>query len=223
VLIQAGSSGTGQALASRIADVVFTAQNDLAEAQAFYRGVKAQVAGFGRPADEVLVMPGVFPVIGRTMAEAQEIFAELNRNIDTAQAFTVLSERLGADMSIHPLDGPVPVVPETEHLKSRAALLIEMARRDKLTLRQLCHRVAAARGHLLLTGTGTEIAAVLEAWFRAGAADGFNVMPPFFPGQFDTFVAEVVPRLQERGLFRADYIGTTLRDHLGLKRPARRP
>ena len=223
VLIQAGSSGPGQALASRIADVVFTAQNDLAEAQAFYRAVKAQVAGFGRPADEVLVMPGVFPVIGRTAGEAQEIFAELNRNIDTAQAFTVLSERLGADMSIHPLDGPVPVVPETEHLKSRAALLIEMARRDKLTLRQLYHRVAAARGHLLLIGTGTGIADVLEAWFRAGAADGFNVMPPFFPAQFDTFVAEVVPRLQERGLFRADYTGTTLRDHLGLKRPARRP
>ncbi len=221
VLIQAGSSGPGQALASRIADVVFTAQNDLAEAQAFYRAVKAQVAGFGRPADEVLVMPGVFPVIGRTAGEAQEIFAELNRNIDTAQAFTVLSERLGADMSVHPLDGPVPVVPETEHLKSRAALLIEMARREQLTLRQLYHRVAAARGHLLLIGTGAEIADVLEAWFRAGAADGFNVMPPFFPGQFDAFVAEVVPRLQERGLFRADYTGTTLRDHLGLKRPAR--
>jgi FMN-dependent oxidoreductase (nitrilotriacetate monooxygenase family) len=221
VLIQAGSSGPGQALASRIADVVFTAQNDLAEAQAFYRAVKAQVAGFGRPADEVLVMPGVFPVIGRTAGEAQEIFAELNRNIDTAQAFTVLSERLGADMSVHPLDGPVPVVPETEHLKSRAALLIEMARRDKLTLRQLYYRVAAARGHLLLIGTGAEIADVLEAWFRASAADGFNVMPPFFPGQFDAFVAEVVPRLQERGLFRADYTGTTLRDHLGLKRPAR--
>ena len=221
VLIQAGSSGPGQALASRIADVVFTAQNDLAEAQAFYRGVKAQVAGFGRPADEVLVMPGVFPVIGRTEAEAQEIFAELNRNIDTAQAFTVLSERLGADMSVHPLDEPVPVLPETEHLKSRAALLIEMARRDKLTLRQLYHRVAAARGHLLLIGTGAEIADVLEAWFRAGAADGFNVMPPFFPGQFDAFVAEVVPLLQERGLFRADYTGTTLREHLGLKRPDR--
>lgn len=223
VLIQAGSSGTGQALASRIADVVFTAQNDLAEAQAFYRSVKAQVTSFGRAADEVLVMPGVFPVIGRTAGEAQEIFAELNRNIDTAQAFTVLSERLGTDMSVYPLDAAVPEVPETEHLKSRATLLIEMARREKLTLRQLYYRVAAARGHLLVIGTGAEIADVLEAWFRGGAADGFNVMPPFFPGQFDAFVAEVVPRLQERGLFRADYSGSTLRDHLGLKRPVRRP
>jgi N-acetyl-S-(2-succino)cysteine monooxygenase len=223
VLIQAGSSGPGQALASRIADVVFTAQNDLAEAQAFYRGVKAQVAGFGRAPDEVLVMPGVFPVLGRSEGEARAIFAELNRGIDTAQAFTVLSERLGADISAYPLDEPVPDLPETEHLKSRAALLIEMARREKLTLRQLYYRVAAARGHLLVVGTGAEIADVLEAWFRVGAADGFNVMPPFFPGQFDAFVAEVVPRLQERGLFRADYTGTTLRDHLGLKRPARHP
>jgi N-acetyl-S-(2-succino)cysteine monooxygenase len=221
VLIQAGSSGPGQALASRIADVVFTAQNDLDEALTFYRGVKAQVTGFGRAADQVLVMPGVFPVIGRTKAEAQEIFAELNRNIDTAQAFTVLSERLGADMSVHPLDEPVPALPETEHLKSRATLLAAMARRERLTLRELYYRVAAARGHLLLVGAAAEIADVLEAWFRAGAADGFNVMPPFFPGQFDAFVGEVVPLLQERGLFRADYSGTTLRQHLGLRRPDR--
>src|SRR4051812_30226880 len=219
VLIQAGSSGPGQALAARIADVVFTAQNDLAEALAFYTALKAQVAGFGRGADDVLVMPGVMPVVGRTEAEAQALFAELNRNIDAAQAFTVLSERLGMDMSVYPMDEPVPTPPQTEHLKSRATLLMEMARRDKLTLRELYYRVAAARGHLLLVGTPAQIADVLERWFEAGAADGFNVMPPFFPGQFDAFAAEVVPILQERRLFRADYSGKTLRDHLGLQRP----
>ncbi len=219
VLIQAGSSGPGQALAARIADVVFTAQNDLAEAQGFYRTLKAQVVAQGRPADTVLVMPGVMPVVGRTEREAREIFSDLNRNIDTAQAFTVLSERLGADMSVHPLDGPVPDVPETEHLKSRATLLIQMARRENLTLRQLFHRVAAARGHFLPIGTPVQVADMLERWFRQGAADGFNVMPPFFPGQFDAFARDVVPILQERGLFRADYTGTTLRDHLGLARP----
>jgi FMN-dependent oxidoreductase (nitrilotriacetate monooxygenase family) len=220
VLIQAGSSGPGQALAARIADVVFTAQNDLGEALAFHRGLKALVTEFGRAADQVLVMPGVFPVIGRTRKEAQEIFAELNGDIDTAQAFTVLSERLGADMSVYPLDEPVPELPESEHLKSRAALLAAMARRERLTLRELYYRVAAARGHLLLVDSATGIADVLEAWFRAGAADGFNVMPPFFPGQFDAFVDGVVPILQERGLFRTEYAGTTLRDHLGLLRPA---
>lgn len=219
VLIQAGSSGPGQALAARIADVVFTAQNDLAEAQGFYRTLKAQVVAQGRPADTVLVMPGVMPVVGRSEREAREIFSDLNRNIDTAQAFTVLSERLGADMSVHPLDGPVPDVPETEHLRSRATLLIQMARRENLTLRQLFHRVAAARGHFLPIGTPVQVADMLERWFRQGAADGFNVMPPFFPGQFDAFARDVVPILQERGLFRADYTGTTLRDHLGLARP----
>lgn len=218
VLIQAGSSGPGQALAARIADVVFTAQNDLGEAQAFYASMKAQLVQQGRSANEALIMPGVMPVVGRTEDEAREIFAELNRNIDTAQAFTVLSERLGADMSAYPLDGPVPDVPETEHLKSRAALLLQMARRENLTLRELFHRVAAARGHLLPVGTPEQIADVLERWFRCGAADGFNVMPPFFPGQFDDFVNLVVPILQERGLFRADYTGTTLRDHLSLRR-----
>ena len=221
VLIQAGSSGPGQALAARIADVVFTAQNDLDEALAFTRALKAQVTGFGRAPDQVLVMPGVMPVVGTTEAEAQATFAELNRNIDTAQAFTVLSERLGMDMSGHPMDGPVPTPPETEHLKSRAALLMEMARRDKLTLRDLYYRVAAARGHLLLVGTPPQIADTLQRWFEAGAADGFNVMPPYFPGQFDAFADKVVPILQERGLFRADYTGRTLRDHLGLSRPLR--
>jgi len=216
VLIQAGSSGPGQALAARIADVVFTAQNDKAEAKTFYDALKAQVADFGRDPAGALVMPGVFPVVGRTEAEAREIFTELNSRIDTEQAFTVLSDRLGTDMSVYPLDAPVPELPETEHLKSRAALLIEMARRDRLTLRELYHRVAAARGHLLLVGSPAKIADVLDDWFKAGAADGFNVMPPFFPGQFDAFADQVVPILQERGLFRADYTGTMLRDHLGL-------
>ena len=222
VLIQAGSSGPGRALAARIADVVFSAQNEMGEARAFYTGLKTQVAESGRRPDDVLIMPGVFPVIGRTEREAQAIFAELNEKIDTTQAFTVLSDRLGTDMSVYPLDAPVPPLPETEHLKSRAALLLEMARRERLSLRELYHRVAAARGHLLLIGNPLQIADVLESWFRSGAADGFNVMPPFFPGQFDDFVEGVVPILQERGLFRADYEGSTLREHLGLERPAGR-
>lgn len=223
VLIQAGSSGPGQALAARIADVVFTAQNDLDEALAFYKGLKAQVAGFGRDPADALVMPGVFPVVGRTEQEAQELFAELNSRIETTpQALTVLSDRLGTDMSKYPLDEPVPALPETEHLKSRAALLLEMARRDQLTLRQLFHRVAAARGHLLLVGAPSQIADTLQRWFEAGAADGFNVMPPFFPGQFDAFARGVVPVLQERRLFRTTYEGATLRENLGLKRPSDR-
>ncbi len=223
VLIQAGSSGPGQALAARIADVVFTAQNDREEARAFRESVRAQARAAGRSDAPPVVMPGIMPVVAATQREAETLFDDLNRRIDPAQAFTVLSERLGADMSRHPLDGPVPEVPETEHLKSRAALLIEMARRDGLTLRQLYHRVAAARGHLLLVGPPARIADTLEDWFHAEAADGFNIMPPFFPDQFDAFVDGVVPLLQARGLFRTEYAGKTLRDHLGLARPARVP
>ena len=218
VLIQAGSSGPGRALAAAIADVVFTAQNDIDEALAFRRGLAAEVSGAGRDPAQVLVMPGIMPVIGRTRHEAETLFAGLNRAIDTRQATTVLSERLGIDISTLPLDGPVPELPETEHLKSRAALLLAMARREGLSLRDLYFRVAAARGHLLVVGTAADVADRMAAWFAAGAADGFNVMPPFFAQQFDAFVDRVVPLLQERGLFRTDYAGETLRDHLGLAR-----
>jgi FMN-dependent oxidoreductase (nitrilotriacetate monooxygenase family) len=222
VLIQAGSSGPGQALAARIADVVFTAQNDLAEAVAFARGLKAQAAAMGRGAGQPLVMPGLMPVIGRDRAAAEALFAELSAQLDMRQAFTVTSDRLGADVSGFDLDGPVPDLPESDHLKSRARLLLETARREKLTLRQLCHRVAASRGHLLAICGPEEVADTMQAWFEAGAADGFNLMPAFFPGQFDAFVDQVVPILQQRGLFRRDYAGETLRDHLGLARPPSR-
>ena len=126
------------------------------------------------------------------------------------------------DMSGFELDAPVPDLPESEHLKSRALLLLETARREGLTLRELCHRVAASRGHLTVIGTPVQVADVMEQWFRAGGADGFNLMPPFFPGQFDAFVDHVVPILQERGLLRREYEGRTLRENLGLARPASR-
>jgi FMN-dependent oxidoreductase (nitrilotriacetate monooxygenase family) len=219
VLIQAGSSGPGQALAAAIADVVFTAQNDRDEALAFRAALAAEIGRAGRRPRDVLVMPGLMPVIGRTRAEAEDLFAGLNAAIDTRQATTVLSERLGIDIADHPLDGPVPDLPGTEALKSRAALLLAMARREGLGLRDLYYRVAAARGHLLVVGTAADVADRMADWFEAGAADGFNVMPPFFPGPFEAFVDGVVPLLQARGLFRTEYAGETLRDHLALARP----
>ena len=222
VLIQAGSSGPGQALAARIADVVFTAQNEMEEATAFNRGLKAQLPAHGRRPEEVVIMPGIMPVIGRDKAEAEALFAELSANTDMRQAFTVLSDRLGTDMSGYDLDAPVPDLPESDDLKSRAALLLATARREGLTLRDLCFRTAASRGHHLVIGDATMVADRMEQWFRAGAADGFNLMPPFFPGQFDAFVDQVVPILQARGLVRRDYEGTTLRDNLGLARPESR-
>jgi N-acetyl-S-(2-succino)cysteine monooxygenase len=222
VIIQAGSSAPGQALAARTAEVVFTAQNNLPDAQEFYAGLKAQLAQHGRAPDALKIMPGFMPVIGATEAEARALFAELSSKLDMVQANTVLSDRLGMDMSGFDLDAPVPELPESEHLKSRARLLLETARRDGLTLRELCHRVAASRGHLTVIGTPAQVADTMEQWFRAGGADGFNLMPPFFPGQFDAFVDQVVPILQARGLFRREYEGRTLRENLGLARPASR-
>lgn len=220
ILIQAGSSGPGQDLAARTADIVFTAQQSLDEAQAFYKSLKGRVAGFGRDPDSVAVMPGFLPVIGRTAAEAREKLDVLNRWTEIKSAMPLLEERIGHSLAGYDLDGPLPDLPISDQLRSRAELLTELARREKLTIRELALRVAAGRGHHIVLGTPVEIADRMQQWFENGAADGFNVMPPFFPGGLEDFTGEVVPILQERGLFRTEYEGTTLREHLGLARPA---
>ncbi|WP_186122266.1 LLM class flavin-dependent oxidoreductase [Burkholderia gladioli] len=222
VVIQAGSSGPGQDLAARIAEVVFTAQQTLEEAQVFYRDLKGRLAKFGRAGQALHVMPGVFPVIGRTEREAREKYEQLQQWIDTSGALSLLSDRLGHDVSRYPLDGPLPELPESDQLKSRAKLLTDLARRENLTLRQLYYLVAGARGHRIVLGTAGQVADALEEWFTQDAADGFNIMPPYFPGGLDDFVEQVVPELQRRGLFRTEYAGSTLREHLGLPRPASR-
>ncbi|WP_369056749.1 LLM class flavin-dependent oxidoreductase, partial [Burkholderia gladioli] len=211
VVIQAGSSGPGQDLAARIAEVVFTAQQTLEEAQVFYRDLKGRLAKFGRAGQALHVMPGVFPVIGRTEREEREKYEQLQQWIDTSGALSLLSDRLGHDVSRYPLDGPLPELPESDQLKSRAKLLTDLARRENLTLRQLYYLVAGARGHRIVWGTAGQVADALEEWFTQDAADGFNIMPPYFPGGLDDFVEQVVPELQRRGLFRTEYAGSTLR------------
>jgi FMN-dependent oxidoreductase (nitrilotriacetate monooxygenase family) len=227
VIIQAGSSGPGQDLAARTAEIVFTAQQTLEAGQDFYRELKAQLPKYGRSPAHLHVMPGVFPVIGKTEQEAQDKYAQLQSWVDTSGelspgALTLLSDRLGHDISSYPLDGPLPDLPESNQNKSRAKLLTDLARRENLTLRQLYHVVAGARGHRIVCGTPLQIADALEEWFIGGAADGFNIMPPYFPAGIDEFVDLVVPELQRRGLFRTEYSGKTLRDHLGLPYPRNR-
>lgn len=220
VLIQAGSSGPGQDLAARTADVVFTAQQSLAEAQAFYKSLKGRVEKAGRHADDVAVMPGFLPVIGRTSKEAADKLAELDQWTDLKSAMPLLEERIGHSLADYDPDGPLPDLPISDQLRSRAELLTALARRENLTIRQLALRVAAGRGHHIVLGTPVEIADRMQEWFDGRAADGFNVMPPFFPEGLEDFTQLVVPILQERGLFRTEYSGSTLRDHLGLARPA---
>lgn len=216
VLIQAGSSGPGQALAARHAEVVFTAQQGLGEAQAFYRGLKAQVLAQGRRADQCLVMPGLMPIIGRTEAEAHEKLAQLQSFTDQSNAVAILSEQLSFDISGYPLDGPLPELALDDSVHSRSHLLVRLAREGNLSLRQLYHLVASARGHQIVVGTGAQVAEHMRLWVREGACDGFNIMPAYFPGGLDDFNREVVPLLQASGDMRREYEGTTLREHLGL-------
>ena len=222
VVVQAGSSEPGKELAARTAEVIFTAQQTLDEAVDFYADVKARLARYGRSRDDLKILPGVSPVIGRTRAEARAKFEQLQDLITPEVGLGLLAEHLGADLSGHPLDGPIPELPSTNGGKSRQTLVVDLAVREKLTIRQLYLRIAGARGHWQLVGTPADIADQLEERFVNYGADGFNVMPPLLPGSLDDFIELVVPELRRRGLFRSEYEGSTLRDHLGLKRPENR-
>lgn len=221
VLVQAGSSEDGQDLAAATAELVFTAQQTVEGARAFYSSLKGRLAHYGRSPDALKVMPGISPIIGRTQAEAQEKYEQLQSLIDPAIGVGLLSGFLGGfDFSKYPLDGPLPELPAIEGWQSRQALFVELAQRENLSIRQLYQRIASARGHLTVVGTPQSIADQMEHWFTTGAADGFNVLAPTLPHGLTEFVEGVIPELQRRGLFRTDYTGTTLREHLGLARPA---
>jgi FMN-dependent oxidoreductase (nitrilotriacetate monooxygenase family) len=223
VIVQAGASEDGRDLAAQTAEVIFTAWQTLPEAQAFYRDLKSRLAKYGRSPDELKVMPGVFPVIGRTESEAKAKFQELQDLILPEVGLAQLSSLIGGfDLSGYPLDGPVPELPETNNNKSRQALMLRIAKERGLTIRELYLWIAGARGHWQLVGTPSQIADELQSWFENEAADGFNVMPPIQPGGLSDFVTYVIPELQRRGLFRTAYEGRTLRENLGLARPVNR-
>ena len=219
VIIQAGASETGRDLAASIAEIVFAVQQDLELAKKAAADLRARAGKFGRDPAHMKIMPGVCPIIGSSEAEANAKLRALGEFSDPASALKVLSERLGHDLSSYPLDGPVPELPQSTIMQGHAVTLSALAKKHKMTLRELRDYAASAMGHRLLVGTPEQVADGLEEWFAAGAADGFNIMPPWFPGAFDDFVEHVVPILQKRGLFRNEYAGRTLRDHLGLPRP----
>ena len=220
VMVQAGASDVGRDLAARTADVVFTAAQTFEEAKAFYDDLKGRMAAYGREADDIKIMPGVSPVVAETEAEAREKHEALQTLIPDDVGVALLSSYLSiSDLGRYPIDGPLPELPESEGMKSRQALVVEQSRRDGLSIRQLARHFAGARGHWRIVGIAAQVADELQARFEGGAADGFNVMPSYFPGELDAFAKLVVPELQRRGLFRREYDGTTLRHHLGLKRP----
>ncbi|WP_068399896.1 LLM class flavin-dependent oxidoreductase [Kribbia dieselivorans] len=229
VVVQAGSSPAGISLAARYAEAVFTAQRTLAEGKEFYATLKEATVAAGRNPDHIKVLPGIVPFIGSTEQEATALQDRLDDLIVNDLALAQLAETAGVAPDEIDLDGPLPAtvvaVTTVESNKSRWELTLDLARRDNLTVRQLLRRLGGGRGHRTLAGTPEQIADDLEVWFRAGAADGFNIMAPYFPDALETFVDEVVPVLRSRGLFRTEYTATTLRGHYGLPIPpsAREP
>ena len=225
VLVQAGSSDTGRRFAARHAEAVFTAHMEKATAQAFYADLKALVAAEGRAPTDVLILPGLSPMIASTEAEAQRLARDLNELSDPEVGRKRLSGRFGGhDFSHLPLDRPLapqdfPAPSSVEAARSRTEVILSLVRREKPTLRQLLASLAGARGHFTAAGTPEQIADLIEDWFTDGAADGFNIMPPVLPAMLDVFSAQVIPLLQRRGLFRTTYAGKTLREHYGLAWP----
>jgi FMN-dependent oxidoreductase (nitrilotriacetate monooxygenase family) len=224
VIVQAGGSEDMIKVAAEFAEVIFCAPLTLEAAQKFYTGLKGRVAAHGRSPDQVKIMPGLSAIIGRTEAEAQEQYEYLQSLIHPIVAREILSLVLGSvDLSAYPLDGPFPEnLPLSNASQSTFQYVIEMASNEKLTLRQVAMRVAGARGKSVVRGSPAQVADHMEQWFKEGGCDGFNLMPPFLPGGLDDFVELVLPELRRRGLFRTEYDGHTLRQHLGLARPVSR-
>ena len=222
VLVQAGQSDTGRAFAAQWAEAIFTAHGSKESAQGFYADIKGQAKALGRRAEDIVILPGISAAIGSTEYEARQVWEELDSLTSIDVGLGRLSARFGGhDFSSLPLDRrltrddfPDPALVEAS--RSRAMGYVETTLRDGLTLRQLLKRLAGARGHLAIAGTPEQVADTIEDWFRTGAADGFNVMPPVITQQLELFASEVVPILRKRGLFRSDYESSTLRGHFGL-------
>lgn len=224
VIFQAGSSEPGRELAARIAEAVFTPQHSLPAAQAFYADLKGRMARFGRAPDDLKVMPGLNPIVGRTMAEARDKHQALQELIHPDVGLEVLMEALGRfNLLPYDLDGKLPVDEVLRHGSNSGLTsfnaVIRWARDEGLTIRQLYQRFGGARGQRTLVGDASFIADEMEAWFHSRGVDGFLIQPATLPGGLDDFVTLVIPELQDRGLFRTEYAGTTLRDNLGLRRP----
>ncbi|MFF2508578.1 NtaA/DmoA family FMN-dependent monooxygenase [Streptomyces sp. NPDC058067] len=230
VVIQAGDSPEGREFAASTADVIFTRHGTLEAGRAFYADVKGRLAKYGRAPEDLKIMPGVTVVLGDTAAEAQERAAEIRRQqVSPQNALLALEQVWGVDLSAYDPDGPLPDIdPVVDSGLSQG----RTRRGDPLAVAEEWRALSRAKGLSIrqtvietttrqsFIGTPQAVAAELEEFVRTGAADGFILVPHLTPGGLDEFVDRVVPVLQERGVYRTEYTGTTLRSHLGLKEPA---
>ncbi|WP_152044872.1 LLM class flavin-dependent oxidoreductase [Aureimonas psammosilenae] len=221
VIVQAGASEPGRQLAAETAEVVFAAPNALRDGQELYADIKGRMARIGRDPDHLKILPGAFVVVGDSVEEARKKRALLDSLVHYENAIGSLSIALGHDASGFDPDATLPDIPESNASKSGREKTIDLARRENLTVRQLAQRLGGYGG-LSFVGTAETIADEMQEWLETGGSDGFNVMFPSLPAGLDDFVDKVVPELQKRGIFRREYEGTTLRDHLGLPRPKNR-
>ncbi len=222
VLFQAGASDQGRDLAARRAEAIYAVAYDLPAAQSYYRDIKRRVREAGRT-ENVPIMPGLVTYVGSTEAEARAKQRALDELLPSEASLRQLETFIYQDCMNWELDAPVPPLPPLETFpgpKGRYGTILRIIEKEQPTLRQLLGRLAAGGGHCTMIGTPESIADEMEHWFRNEGADGFNLMPPALPASIEDFIEHVVPVLQKRGLFRTEYEGSTLRDHLGLAKPA---
>lgn len=219
VIVQAGASEAGRTLAAETSEVIFAAQSTLEAGQRFYADMQARLAKLGRSPDSLKILPGAFVVVGETVAEAREKRARLDSLVHFESSIASLSIALGHDASGFDPDAPLPPIPPSNASHSGRERAVELAQRENLTVRQLAQRLGGYSG-LSFVGTPQTIADEMEHWLESRGSDGFNVQFPYLPAGLDDFVDRVVPELQRRGIFRREYEGRTLRENLGLRRPA---
>jgi FMN-dependent oxidoreductase (nitrilotriacetate monooxygenase family) len=218
VIVQAGASDTGRQLAAEVAEMIFAAGGPMADARAYYADIKSRAAKAGRDPALIKILPGALVTVAESDEAAREKRAHLDSLVHPDSGMGALSIALGVDARGFDLDAPLPEIPETNQSQSGRQRVLERARRDKLTVRQLAVALGGYGG-LSFTGSAKSVADEMQAWLESDACDGFNIMFPTIPGGVEDFVRLVVPELQRRGIFRREYAGTTLRDHLGLPRP----
>jgi alkanesulfonate monooxygenase len=223
VIAQAGASEPGQELAARTADIVYTAQQDVENARAFYASVKGRMAKCGRSTDSLIIMPGIMPIMGRSDQEAQDVYGYLQELLHPVAGLNSIVQLFG-DLSKLPLDEPLPawIDAQTNAMRANKAMWLDRARRENMTIRQLYQAFSVGSAHKVVVGSPKTIADTMEEWFTTGACDGWSVMSAYMPGGIFEFADLVVPELQCRGLHRTEYEGATLRENLGLQRPVNR-